>query len=265
MIQKLFSICTNPDESNQLHVEVGANHMACWCTGSEEAFTAMEYFTFQYDNTEGGFVDIFREIKRCSILLRNTFASEEIVWENADFMCVPKDAFAEDASVSYLNLINSQSFQSLPMHKTLQDFVLTYTADSVLYKIVKENLPQASHTHKLHHLLQQQKREEKNNLQIQFYQSHFLLTAFKNGTLQLATVFRFQTPHEAVYHILNTLDKLDMTTDETVTSLSGFIDETSALYKEIYLYVNNLQLTQTGKIKDEYPAHYFTTYNLSRA
>ena len=262
MVQKLFSIYTQPEESHRLHVEIGKAHLACWCDDGKTGFTALEYFTFDYDGSEGSFVDVFRELKRCSILLRNEFASEEIVWENADFMCVPNDVFKEEKAAVYLGFVNSQSFQSPPMHRRLNDCTLTFTADSIFYKIVKENLPNATHTHKLHQLLLQQNEEIKNRLQMQFYQSHFLLTATKNGALQLATVYSFATPHEAVYHILNTLDKLDMTTEETNVYLSGFIDEKSALYKEIYSYVSNLRFAQTGRIKDEYPAHYFTTYNL---
>ena len=261
MVQKLFSIYTHPEESHQLHVEVGSRHIACWCSDAQTGFTALEYFTFSYDNTEGGFVDIFRELKRRSILLNNTFASEEIVWENADFMCVPEKYSNKNIAAGYLNLVNSQSFQSPPMFDTPGGIKLAFTADSVLYKIIKQNLPKATHTHKMNQLLRQHVADNSNSLRIQFYQSHFLLTAFKNGSLQLATVYRFATPQEAVYHILNTLDKLGMKASETVTRVSGFIDTTSALYKELYLYVNNLQLAQTGKIKDEYPAHYFTTYN----
>ena len=262
MVQKLFSLYTHPEESHQLHIEVGKAHLACWCTGNEEAFTALEYFTFSYDGTEGGFVDVFRELKRCSILLSHRFPSPEIVWENASFMCVPNQFFTEERAVDYLDLVTSQAYQSAPMYDTLPHFTLTYTADSVLYKIITQNIPDASHTHKLQHLLKQQKENETSALNLQFYQSYFLLTAVKNGQLQLATVYHFTTPHEAVYHILNTLDKLNMKRDDTTVYLSGFIDESSALYKEIYLYVNNLTFTKTGKLNAEYPAHYFTTYNL---
>ncbi len=261
MVQKLFSLYTHPDESHKLHVEVGSQHIACWLTGSESAFTALEYFAFAYDNTEGGFIDVFREIKRRSILLSHRFAAEEIVWENANFMCIPKEIWTDNAALACLSLVNSQSFQSAPMQESLADYVLAYTADSVLYKIVTENLPQASHTHKLGMLLQHQNKTGKNGLQIQFYQSYFLLTAVKDGVLQLATVFSFQTPQEAVYHILNTLHQLTMPAD-AITLVSGFIDEHSSLYKELYLYVNNLHLSETGTIKEEFPAHYFTTFNL---
>lgn len=265
MVQKLFSIYTQPEESHHLHVEVGASHLACWCEDGKTGFTALEFFTFTYDGTEGGFIDIFRELKRRSILLSNEFASQEIVWENADFMCIPANMLSDGNITSYLSLVNSSSFQSPPMHQLIEDVTLAYTADSTLYKIIKQNLPAASHTHKLCSLLQQHRRREANSLQLQFYQSHFLLTAIKNGTLQLATVYRFTTPGEAVYYILNTLDKLSLKGEETIVYLSGFIDKASSLYREIYQYVANLQFAQTGRLKNEYPAHYFTTYNLPTA
>lgn len=266
MVQKLFSLYTHPEESHQLHIEIGKAHLAAWCTGNEKAFTALEYFTFSYDNTEGGFVDVFRELKRRSILLSYPFPAPEIVWENADFMCIPNDFFAAENASAYLDLVTTKSFRSELMYKALPDFTLTYTADSILYKIVTQNLPDATHTHKLQQVLNQKKTKDNgSSLHLQFYQSHFLLTAVKDNALQLATVYRFFTPHEAVYHILNTLDKLDMKRDDTTVFLSGFIDESSALYKEIYLYVNNLTFTQTGKLNNEYPAHYFSTYNLPMA
>lgn len=261
MVQKLFSIYTQPEESHPLHIEVGAAHLTCWCTGNDGDFTALEYFTFTYDNTEGGFIDVFRELKRRSILLSNQFPSQEIVWENANFMCIPNNKFDEQNAVTYLSLVNSQSFQSAPMHQSLEDYTFAFTADSVLYKIITQQIPGASHSHKVYKLLQQNSSKN-NSLHLQFYQSHFILTAFQNGALQLATVYRFSTPHEAVYHILNTLDNLGMSRESTLVFLSGFIDEASPLYKEIYLYISNFQFTKKGKINNEYPAHYFTTYHL---
>jgi len=265
MIQKLFSIYTHPEENNKLHVEVGSNHIACWCTGDAATFTALEYFTFTYDNTEAGFIDTFREIKRRSILLSNTFPSEEIVWENANFICIPTDKFNDSTMSAYLSIINSPSFQSAPMYNRLNDFVITYTADSIFYKTIKEEMPRASHVHKFYQILNIKNKADKNRLQLHFYQAHFLLVAVKNNTLQLATVFRYQTPQEALYYILNTIDKLEMPAEETIVSVSGFMDENSSLYKELYSYVNNLQLSETGKIKGEHPAHYFTSFNTPAA
>ncbi len=261
MVQKLFSVYTNPEESHPLHIEIGAAHLTCWCTGNDGDFTALEYFTFTYDNTEGGFVDVFRELKRRSILLSHPFPSQEIVWENASFMCIPNSRFVEQNAATYLSLVNSQSFQSAPMYQLLHDYTFAFTADSILHKIITQQIPGASHSHKVYTLLQQNKGKN-NSLFLQFYQSHFIVMALQNEVLQLATVYRFATPHEAVYHILNTLDNLGMSRESTSVFLSGFIDETSALYKEIYLYVSNIQFTKKGKINNEYPAHYFTTYHL---
>ncbi len=265
MVQKLFSLYTQPEESHQLHVEVGKAHVTCWCTGDDHAFTALEYFTYTYDNTEGGFVDVFRELKRRSILLSNAFTSPQIVWENADFVCVPNELFKAEQSDAYLKLVNSPAFLSAAMYRPLPDYMLLFAADPVLYKIVTQQLPGASHTHKMYTLLQRGNEGTSNSLYLQFYSSHFLLTAVKAGELQLATFFSFTTPGEAVYHILNTMDKLSLNKDETITFLSGFIDESSPLYKEIYQYVAHLQFTQSGRINDEHPAHYFTTYNLPTA
>ena len=225
-------------------------------------FTALEYFTYTYDNTEGGFIDVFRELKRRSILLNNAFAAPEIVWENADFVCVPNELYRAEQTNTYLNLINSPAFLSSPMHRPLSDCTLLFAADPVLYKIVTQQLPGASHTHKMCTLLQQGNEGTGNSLYLQFYSSHFLLTAVKAGELQLATFYPFTTPGEAVYHILNTMDKLTLNKDQTITFLSG---ESSPLYKEIYQYINHLQFTQSGRINDEHPAHYFTTYNLPTA
>lgn len=265
MVQKLFSLYTNPEESHQLHIEAGKAHLACWLTDEKGTCTALEYFTFSCDGSEGGFVDVFRELKRYSILLKHSFMAPEIVWENATFMCIPNEYFAAGKATAYLDLVTSQSFQSAPMYNRLSDFTITYTADSVHHKIITQNIPDATHTHKMQHLLTGRKEQSGNALHLQFYQSHFLLAAIKDDALQVATVYPFSTPHEAVYHILNTLDKLSMKRDDTHVFLSGFIDESSALYKEIYLYVNNLTFTQTGMLNEEYPAHYFTTYNLPAA
>jgi hypothetical protein len=86
------------------------------------------------------------------------------------------------------------------------------------------------------------------------------MMAVKDNALQLATSITYQSSKDCLYYILYTAQQLNLPMNETVVLVSGFIDINSALYKDLYQYIPLLQPAEKGMLKDEYPAHYFTTF-----
>ena len=96
------------------------------------------------------------------------------------------------------------------------------------------------------------------------YNSYIKILLFKEGKLQLAQLFDYNTPSDVAYHLLNTCAQHHIDPAALTLTLSGFIDQQSNLYEELYRYFLNItmeELPQDVEVADEiktYPEHFFS-------
>lgn len=259
MIQKLFSIYFNPDETNALSIEIGKYHIACWCTGDKQSLQAFEYFTFHDADEHEDFEKIYKQAKLHSVLLNNEFAATEVIWETIPFTCVPNSLFKPEALDDYINILDKDPFTKA-LSCTQQDYTVAYPVKEDALRLVQRHFPKAAASHKICRLSEDLKKNSSNCIHTIFYHHHFLLLAIKDNVLQLATSVSYQSSKDCLYYILFTLQQLKLPLNETLVLVSGFIDTNSVLYKDLYEYIPLLQLAEKGMLKDAYPAHYFTTF-----
>mgnify|MGYP002654581730 CR=1 FL=1 len=92
------------------------------------------------------------------------------------------------------------------------------------------------------------------------YFNEVQLTVERNGNWLLLQSYSYQTPEDVLYHILNVMQQLDLTQEETTIYLQGMIDQHSALYDVLYSYILHLQLKDELQYSfpaatDEHPVH----------
>jgi len=259
MVQKLFSIYFNPDETNALSIEIGKHHIACWCTAQDKSLQAFEYFTFHDTDEQEDFEKIYKAAQLHSVLLNNEFASTEVIWETTPFTCVPNTLFKPEALDNYLDLLDKGPFTKA-LSCTQQEYTVAFPVKEDALQLVQRQFPKAQAFHKICQLSKELKNDTPNCIHTVFYHHHFLLLAVKDNALQLATSISYKSSKDCLYYILYTMQQLEMPLNETVVLVSGFIDMNSVLYKDLYEYIPLLQPAEKGMLKDEYPAHYFTTF-----
>src|SRR6476646_9116618 len=125
MVQKLFSIYFNPDETNALYVEIGKHHLACWCTSSNKSLQAFEFFTFHDIDEHEEFEKVYKEAKLHSVLLNNEFAASEVIWGTTPFTCVPNSLFKPDALDTYIDMLGKAPFTKA-LSCTQQDYTVAF-------------------------------------------------------------------------------------------------------------------------------------------
>jgi hypothetical protein len=259
MVQKLFSIYFNPDETNALFIEIGRHHIACWCTGHDKSLQAFEYFTFHDIDEHEDFENIYNEARLHSVLLNNEFAATEVIWETTPFTCVPNAFFKPEALDNYIEILDKGPFTKA-LSCTQEEYTVAYPVKEDALQLVQRHFPKAAASHKICQLSKELKNSASNCVHTVFYHHHFLLLAIKDNALQIATSISYKSSKDCLYYILYTMQQLEMPLDETVVLVSGFIDMNSVLYKDLYEYIPLLQPAEKGMLKDEYPAHYFTTF-----
>ncbi|WP_158512922.1 DUF3822 family protein [Flavisolibacter tropicus] len=102
---------------------------------------------------------------------------------------------------------------------------------------------------------------------VHFSPNQFSVLVKKSGQLQLAQLYSYQSPLDVVYYLMKIVDEFNLSKEETVLIISGLIEESSDLYREMYQYFPNIQFatsTMPSIEGDTYPSHFFTSiYNLA--
>ena len=175
------------------------------------------------------------------------------------FTCVPNALFKPEALDTYIDMLDKAPFTKA-LSCTDQEYTVAYPVKEDALRLVQQHFPAAAASHKICQLSKELKNSASTCVHTVFYHHHFLLLAVKDNALQLATSIIYQSPKDCLYYILYTMQQLNMPLNETVVLVSGFIDMNSALYKDLYQYIPLLQPAEKGMLKDEYPAHYFTSF-----
>jgi hypothetical protein len=268
MVQKTFGIYGETMAACQLTIEAGRDHVACLQKESETGkVVGLELFQFDKKAPEE-FARQFNNIKQQSKLLHLPFADVQIVWANNECICVPTELYDEKLGDGHLNLMFGNEQYSVTKKAETGDMIMLYRMPGYQYYLLHDNFSAATSTHKYSLMLQEwTKREtEADAMQLLFYRSHFILMAMKEKKLQLINSFLYQTPEDAVYHILNVCARLELEKEQVAFYFSGLLDVQSNLYKELSLYLLNIYFlspppeTLAAAGFGEYPAHYFSSF-----
>ena len=147
-----------------------------------------------------------------------------------------------------------------------QDLQVVYTIPSSFYNLLaQQNNSRTMHVHTA--AIKMLPTNAGNFIGLHFTSKEFRLLAVKNGEVQLAQIYPFTAPLDVVYYLLMISAQYGMPQSETVVEMSGLVDESSALYKEIYQYYTQVQLAAPSQYEwhhSEYQPHFFSSiFNLA--
>lgn len=98
------------------------------------------------------------------------------------------------------------------------------------------------------------------------YQQHVKIFLLKNNQVQLQQSFDYNTPTDVAYYLLNVCEQHQVAPNSIPLLLSGFIDQQSNLYDELYKYFMHIRFdddyedTVITENIQQYPAHFFSHY-----
>jgi hypothetical protein len=99
---------------------------------------------------------------------------------------------------------------------------------------------------------------------IHFSPRRFRVIVKKQGKLQLAQVYFYQTPLDVVYYLLKISSELELDQNYTHLVLSGLIEEDSAMYRQLHSFYTNLEFAAPSDLAmpdHGLPGHYFYSLN----
>ena len=184
--------------------------------------------------------DIFKKEKS----LQYDFETVTVIHQNNLNTLVPNEYFKKDALKSYLKYsiktIASDliTFDELDFMNSKNVYVPYVNINNFLF----QNFGEFEYKHYSSVLLEKLFSIATNDIccYIHVSKSTFDIVIIKNSNLQFFNIFEYKTKEDFMYYVLFTLEQLDLSTEETLVSILGDMEEDSDLFRLMYTYIRNI-------------------------
>ncbi len=267
MVQKTFGIYSDDLEGCNLVIETGDNYIAGWCNDTQaNTVKAFELFSFT-EADAADFEKLFKETQWHSRLLTATFNKVVCIWGHHKAVCIPADFYTIETAPAYMELMfGSCDEEILCNNVDAENVILSLKPSAASKEIAKNNLV-AADLHKYCQLVKgQQNGTQENKVHLVFYHTHFIISVYKQGRLQLIQSNTYTAAGDVLYAVLNALNKFEMPVSETNIYAGGLIDTTSPLYALLHSYLDHFSFEPVDKALyaaegfHEHPLHYFASF-----
>lgn len=170
---------------------------------------------------------------------------------------------SETAPLMYLENADQQDHvitEPVPGH----DASNRYTVPPDILTWIVHHFPSSSyyHTHTIQ-IAAAATAGENGLIRVDFSDNVFTVAVFKNENLLLAKTFRYSTSTDAVFYLLKICEVFGLKQESVSVEISGLVDASSKLYREVYDYFLNTSFKAADWLDDnsEVPSHYFTALN----
>ena len=176
--------------------------------------------------------------------LQYDFETVIVIHQNNLNTLVPNEYFKEDALKSYLKYsiktiaTDLITFDELDFMNSKNVYVPYVNINNFLF----QNFGEFEYKHYSSVLLEKLFSIASNDIccYIHVSKSTFDIVIIKNSNLQFFNIFEYKTKEDFMYYVLFTLEQLELSTEETLVSVLGDIEEDSDLFRLMYTYIRNI-------------------------
>jgi len=184
--------------------------------------------------------DIFKKEKS----LQYDFETVTVIHQNNLNTLVPNEFFKKDALKSYLKYsiktiaTDLITFDELDFMNSKNVYIPYVNINNFLF----QNFGEFEYKHYSSVLLEKLFSIATNDIccYIHVSKSTFDIVIIKNSNLQFFNIFEYKTKEDFMYYVLFTLEQLDLSTEETLVSILGDMEEDSDLFRLMYTYIRNI-------------------------
>lgn len=252
-------------ETAQLFAEAGPMGLSLVVLDEGNTFTAVISYSFTEGLPDNEIAEMLKVIFANEQLLQKTFSKTHIFWSFPDSILVPAALMNTERNSKMLDLVYGDAINAF----TRSDFLYKHNLHNV-YRTPQEvvdvfsvYLPVATQTH-LFSTIVNQDLPEGNYLYALLYNHSVTLMLVREGKLQVIQNFRYHSPDDCVFHLLNICKGFDVLPDSVNLRINGLIDKQSELYAAIYKYFLQIEFEslpdgyQYDAVFKEYPPHFFS-------
>ena len=198
-------------------------------------------------------------------VLQQQFKRVHIIYGYPSSILVPQQFINSNTNAAMLELVFGDMSNMEVRTELLKGKSLTniYGVPVEIEQVLARNFQFAEYSH-VFSLLPDITEKKGDQLYCIFGTGQLKAILIKGGQQQTLQNFCYKTPEDIIYHLLNRCKNFEVNATEINIQLSGMIDETSPLYKELYKYfllLNFDGLPQGFQYSEEikqFPEHYFS-------
>jgi hypothetical protein len=266
-LNTVFNILSQNIDTSQSRLFIGLSlEGVTLVTLTNNTFNGVVCIRFKDDVTIKSVASATQEVINAQSLLKENFKKIDIIYAFPDSILVPYELMNESVNKEMMDFVYGDSMEETIKRDFLYKHSLynVYRIPSNVYSLMNGTFPSAIQSHLYSVLPDVLKAEKQNHLYGIFGSSTIIVLLKKEGKLQVIQNFKYKTPEDAAYHLLNVCRSFEATVNETTLHVSGMLDKVSVLYTELYKYFLNIEFESlpenfnyTDEIK-EYPPHFFS-------
>lgn len=198
-------------------------------------------------------------------LLQQVYAKTDITWCTPQGIITPQLLFNRENCSEMLAMVFGDAGSHTVKHELVlkQQCYNMYRLDTAFEKTMTAKFQDAVQWHH-YSLLVNFEPHRKDIFYCNFNPGSITVMLRADNRLQCLLDVEYDTPEDAVYHLLNICQRFEVVAGDTMITASGMIDESSVLYRELYKYFSGIAFfglpdifTYSDDIKS-YPPHYFS-------
>lgn len=228
----------------------------------DKMVTGLSVFHFDREDEGESIADKLKAIFSTENLPGGSFNRVFISYAYSESILTPaayqQDKNEEDLIMVYGDLKKGVVFTDYVKERNIYN---NYRIPGVVHQVVTNRFEKATYIHQYSALLRQLPAGG-DVFRVIFYPGKMVITLQKQDKLQLMHTFKYVTPNDVVYHLLNLCEQLNAR--DLQLQLCGMLEKDSALFKTIRHHFSNplfcglpAAFSYADKIK-ELPAHYFS-------
>lgn len=249
----------------KLLIEVSQQGIAYIIIDSNNECVALQSQHFTSDTSLDKAANALKQLAASESILQESFRNTTILYAYPESLLVPSDFVSDTNKKQLLELVygdvNDAFTRSdfLYRHHTHNIYTVPRQIDAVVSYLFSN--PVSTH---LYSLLPDMFKDAGNNLYCVFSTACFTAMLLKDGKLQAIQTYKYKTPEDAAYYLLQLCEGFETNINETTVHLHGMIDASSNLYTELYKYFLHMRFATLPdtftypSAMDDYPAHYFS-------
>ena len=239
-----FKIPPEADNYSDMHMlaEVGHNEIS-FLIFRKAPLSPLGFYMYSLDKQISGteYAEALENAIRKEHVLHQQFASCTVFCNYNESVLVPAAYYNETEKDNYCDLLFGRDKTSGCFMEEIKgaDIKNVFRIPGKVHQIINTFFP--SHTF-LHSTSVQVETagSDGDAMKCIVYHNSIKLLMFKQSKLQIVQYFEYEGPTDVCYHMLNICERFGVSPSVVQVLLSGMIEESSNLYREIYNYFMNV-------------------------
>ncbi len=252
----------------RLVIEVNPNYFYYTVINDSNHVVALKYYQLNYNNTQE-MVNALEETLHEDPVLTQKMFSVKIIFNWPENCLVPANHFDKNLNRDMLTMLHGYLSKGLVLSEKVKssDIVVVYRIPPVLDHFLQKHFPASTYSHYYSLWLDCKGNDDTtpvDHVSIVFNPNEIVAAVFKNRQLQVMQNFKYQTPEDIAWHMLNIYQRFNLSQEDTALLVGGMIDQNSAMYAELLKFFRLVELdSMPGAITvpeqfQAFPEHFFS-------